>query len=461
MRPATKKFFALLALALLVGCRSSSTDEGGGGASTDFAGNRLDVTGSLSSQTGSQAQMQGWVVALLERDTGTARVSVADEGGNLSFGKTSLSASQTAVLLSPDFLIQSVLVLPSTTPKKVRQYFQLTKNALPRIVQKGAVITFQSTDTISIQDQNAADENADGVPDGVTSFGLNADEIADFLLADTDKDGIDNSIDSDIDGDGVMNAFDSDDDGDGMSDVLDSDADGDGIADSLQQTSDQHYKVGIEYLAVQNITTSESSTLKFVTKVRDGVNVKAVTIRAATSFAQDATATDAAGTTAAWDQTLLDDGLNDDGAANDRLYVRNVNLATGVAPRTNQVVFFQVVIGDGAEQFTVEYPYMFPSLASTVPTTAYDPATRRVTLSGDPFGANLQSFVWTVSVNNSAGIKVYESNVIAGSTRTAVLPANILVSGQTYTYQATAQLMEKVQGYPSMLVQSDPGTISP
>lgn len=442
-------------------CRSASESESAG-AESGFAGNRVDVTGSITSQSGSQSQMQGWAVVLVERDSGTGRVAEADVSGNLTFSKASLSAVQSVVLLSPDYLVQSVLTLPSTKPKTLRQYFQMSKSTLPRLVQKGGIVSFQTTDGIVMQEQTATDTDADGIPDGVASLGLAAAGGATQLLdaADTDADGIDNSVDYDIDGDGLLNAFDTDDDGDSIVDSIDSDANNDNIADALQQTSDQHFKVGVESVAVQNITTSGGQTLKFVTKVREGVAVKAVKIRGATSFLSGSTYSSPDNTAVSWDLTLADDGLNEDGAAKDFIYARNVSLATGISPRANQMVFFQLTVGEGADQFVAEFPFLFPNLSATVPTTAYDAATRIVTLTGDPFGESLQDFVWSVSVNNSAGVKVYETNLASGATRTQVIPANILVAGQTYTYKATAQLLDKVSSYPSMVVQSDEGTIS-
>ncbi|MCX6126243.1 MAG: hypothetical protein NTV34_16035, partial [Proteobacteria bacterium] len=415
-------------------------------------------------QTGSQSQMQGWAAVMVERDSGLARVSEADVNGNLKFGNASLEAAYTIVLLSPDYLTQSVLSFSSDKAKTVRQFFQPTKKTLPRLVQKGASITFQSLDGISVLEDYAADTDSDGMPDGIAGFGFVSRDLDDFLglvPADKDLDGIDKSVDIDIDGDGVVNSFDNDDDGDGVHDVLDSDGNGDNVADSLQQASDQHFAAGLAYIAVQSITTSTTKSLKFVAKVRDGVAVKSVKIRGAATFMKDATMTTSDGTVSPWDSSLADDGKNDDASEKDLLYVRSVNLAAGVAQRTNQAVFFQLLIGEGADQFTVEYPYIFSNLTAAVPTTGYVADSRTVTLVGDPFGEKVQDFLWSVSVKNSSGIKVFESNLVAGVTRTSVVPSNVLVAGQTYTYRVTAQLLDKVPGYPAMIVYSDETTINP
>lgn len=443
------------------GRRSSSEDSGGGAATGSFAGSRVDVTGSIISQTGSQSQMQGWATALVERDSGIARVAEADSSGILKFSKASLEAAQTLVLLSPDYLVQSVLSIPSTKTNTIKQYFQMTKNTIPRLIQKGGIITFQNVDTLTVQDNTATDTNADGVPDGVASLGLSYENHGFKLVStDTDKDGLTNDLDTDIDGDGLINVIDTDDDGDGIADYVDADANGDSVTDSQQQVSEQYFKAGLEYVAVQYTVTPTTKTLKFVTKVRDGVTPKAVAVKGATSFLKDSTYTSSDGTTGAWDYSLVDDGKSEDSGEKDLTYGRLVTLATGITPRNNQVVFFQLTMGEGTEKFVAEYPYMFPNVTPATPTTSYDTTTRTVTLAGDPFGASVQDFVWTVSVKNSDGTKVYESGATPGATRTLVIPANILMSGKTYTYKAVAQLLDKVSGVPAMAVHSADGTIT-
>jgi hypothetical protein len=410
--------------------------------------------------------MQGWIVALIEKDSGVMRTAQADANGALAFKKVSLDAAHTVVLFSPDFIVQSVLSMASNKERTVRQFFRLTQNTMPRLVQKGGIVNFQTLDTVSILDYYATDTNNDFMPDGVSTFGFVGDlnlinSSPSARLADSDVDGIDNLIDIDIDGDGIPNAFDSDDDGDGISDVLDIDANGDSTNDSLQQTSDLHFKPGLEYIAVQNITTPTSQYLRFIAKAREGVTPRELKISTSKTLTDGSIFTRSDSSTGTWDLTLSDDGVNDDGSATDRIYARSVTLASGQAVRANQVFVFQLTIGEGAEQFTAEYPYTVPNLSVAVPTTTYTAGTRTVTLSGDPFGASVQDFVWSVSVLNSSGVKVFESNSVAGSTRTSVIPTNILVSGQTYTYRASAQLLEKVSGYPGMVVYSAYDTISP
>lgn len=406
--------------------------------------------------------MQGWVLTLLERDSTTARVAAADSSGNLKFSKVSLAAVQTAYLLSPDFLVQSVLSMPSTTANTIRQYFTLNKTTLPRVVQKGSILNFQSTDAISIQSGNSTDTDGDGIPDGMASLGLIQSSPGGFALStDTDKDGTVNESDADIDSDGLPNAIDSDGDGDATIDALDADANGNGVADSQENNSSQHFAVGVEYVAAQYIVTSSASTVRFITKVRDTITPTSVKIRGATSLLGSSSYIKSDGSSGgSWDLSLADDGVNDDGSTGDLLYGRSVVLASGKSPRGNQVVFFQLEMGSGAEAFTAEYPFLFPPLTPTVPTTSYDATTRTVTLEGDPLGTEITGFVWVVSIADSDGITIYEGPAVAGATRTFVIPSNVMQTGQTYTYRASAQTLDKVAGYPSIVVRSDEGTIT-
>ena len=124
------------------------------------------------------------------------------------------------------------------------------------------------------------------------------------------------------------------------------------------------------------------------------------------------------------------------------------------------MLFAQVTFGTGDSAFTVEYPWMFPNLTLSGITTSYDTASRVVTLSGDPFGSSNQTFVWSVTLTNSDGLKIYESSATSGATRTITIPSNVLQSGQTYTYDAIAQTLDKVPGMPAAAVRSATVTIS-
>ncbi len=440
--------------------KTSSEDSGSAAAGASFSSNQQNVSGTITSQSGTPAQMKSWVVALIERQSGVARVADVDASGILKWGKLDLEASHTAVLLSPDYLIQSVMALPSSKANTVKQYFSVAGIVIPQIVQKGSGLSFQTTTGIAIQDYYATDTDADGNPDGVGTLGLSlTGNNFSLAVVDTDKDGISNDSDMDLDGDGILNSFDGDDDGDGTLDVFDTDANGNNVADNLEALSDAHYLLGLEYFAVRYEKTATTTTLQFAAKVRDGFKPAEMKIRTATSLTASATTMAIDGTTAAWDGTLADDATAFDGSSGDLLYGRKIQLASGKAPRINQVVFLQMTIGTGDSAFTAEYPWTFPSITMEAITSTYVTTTRVATLAGNPFGTDNQAFFWSISVTNSAGVKVYESSAVAGATRTLTIPSNVLESGVTYTYEAVAQSLEKVPGIPSISVRSAAVTI--
>lgn len=440
------------------GRSSSSDDEGGGGGGAVFSGNMQSVAGTITSHSGNPSQMKSWVVALVEAVSRVARTTTADPSGILRWNKVSLDAAQTAVLLSPDYLLQSVMAMPSTKVNTVKQYFTIQNPALPQLVQKGPTMAFQNSSGITMLDVYAADADADGSPNGTGALGL-TDTGFNLVTVDTDSDSIPNDTDGDIDGDGLLNAFDNDDDGDGVDDIFDSDANGNLVADSQEAIGDAYYGQGIEYFTARYEQGQSVNSFQFILKVRNGLKPESVKIKTASSLTDGAVAVTGDGAITSWDFALLDNGSNFDGAESDLLYARKIQLATGKTPRINQVIFAQVTFGTGDSAFTLEYPWMFPSVTTGAITSSYNAATRVVTLAGDPFGASFQDFAWSVTLTNSDGLKVYESAAIAGGTRTLTIPANILQSGATYTYEVVAQTRDKVPGMPAATVRSAKVTI--
>jgi hypothetical protein len=442
--------------------RSSSSEEeggGGGGGGGGFSGNMQNIVGTLTSQTGTPTQMRSWVVALVEAASRVARTAATDVSGVLRWGKVSLDSTHTAVLLSPDYLLQSIMAMPSTKTNTVKQYFTIQNTLLPQLVQRGPVVSFQTTSGITMQDLYAADSDADGNPNGTGAFGL-TDEQLRLVTVDTDSDGIPNDIDGDVDGDGLVNSFDNDDDGDGIDDIFDADANGNLVTDSQESNGDSYYGQGIEYFAVRYEESPTTNSFLFVVKLRQGLTAESVKIKTASSLTDGSQAVEGGGGVSAWDLTLLDDGANFDGSAGDLLFARKVQLASGKTPRVNQVLFAQVTFGSGESAFTLEFPWTFPNVDMGAISTSYNTSSRVMTLSGDPFGSTQQSFVWSVTVTNSDGLKIYESAATPGTTRTLTLPANILQSGASYTYEVVAQTRDKIPGMPAGAVRSATGTIN-
>lgn len=453
----------VLALSIFSCGRSSSSEEdsggGGGGGGTGFSTNMQNVVGTLTSQTGTPTQMRSWVVAIVEATSRVARSAAADVSGVLRWNKVSLDSTHTAVLLSPDYLLQSIMAMPSAKTNTVRQYFTIQNTLLPQLVQRGPVISFQTSSGITMQELYAADSDADGNPNGTGAFGLTGEQLS-LVTVDTDADGIANDVDGDIDGDGLLNSFDNDDDGDGIDDIFDADGNGNLVTDSQESNGDSYYGQGVEYFAVRYEESPTTNTFLFTVKLNQGLTAESVKIKTASSLTDGSQGLESGGGVSAWDLSLLDDGANFDGSAGDLLFARKVQLAAGKTPRVNQVLFAQVTFGSGESAFTLEYPWMFPNVDMGPISTTYNTSSRVLTLAGDPFGTSQQYFVWSVTVTNSDGLKIYESAATPGTTRTLTLPANILQSGGTYTYEVVAQSRDKIPGMPAAAVRSATGTIN-
>ena len=272
--------------ALLLGAVVQSCGRAGDSAAPEADGpipsRRADIVGSISSQAGGQSQMAGWVIVLVERDSEVARVAEVDSAGLYVLRSVNLNAAHTIILCSPDYIVQSVLALPSTVDKTVRQFFRIGAKTLPRLIHKGPILQMQSTDGLTVHKDTALDADGNGVPDGASSIGLSLTRLGlrgtwglaaePTTTTDLDIDGTPNSSDIDIDNDGIINIIDNDDDGDAIPDISDLDANGDLVLDSQQKLGDAYFPSGIEFFTVQFESSPQTdgttkSTLKFITTV--------------------------------------------------------------------------------------------------------------------------------------------------------------------------------------------------
>lgn len=429
-----------------------------------ICGPLADIRGSLAARSGSQSLMQGWVLASFEQETSISRVTEADSAGLYTLRQLRTDTPQTLALFTPDYILQAVLAIPGQTEKYLHQYFTVQKASLPLLINNGPIISFQNLDGLKVDKARTADSNADGIPDGAPSIqGLSLASTP--AQTDTDKDEIPNFRDKDIDGDGLPNSIDPDEDGDNVLDVFDPDQNADLVNDTAPggSNTDFYFKDGVEWVLVQyELKPKESGTgtetsIKFMTKVRDTVVPKAVQIRGAPSLLNGATylAKDNTGTLTVqpWNRLLADDGMNEDSAAGDRLFARRVNLASGKTPRAFETVFFQLVFGDGASQWAMEFAYLFPPVKPAAITAQYDAITRSVLIVGDPFGG-IQDYVWTITLWDSKDKVVWTSQAVPGTKRQFQIQENVMTSGETYKYSISAQSLDKIPGFPSYIVQS-------
>lgn len=439
---------------LLVMSACSGKDKGDDAAPAASA-TSLTVTGSIKSVAGIQSEMNQWVVALVNTDSGVTRLGVVNAAGNYSIENVDKDQPYSIVILDPQFRLSAVLSYAGEAGGQVRQTFEINAEQLPTLVHNGPICQFSDSTNISWQGSWATDTDGDLIPDG--------QETALLADGDTDEDGVANTEDSDIDGDGILNWFDSDDDNDGLPDVFDADSDGDGSDDLNQGRGELFFPDDLQYTAVQVVQDVEddgslSTELLLTTKLWDTVPT-AITVRGASGLFEEAVAirtdpTTAAESTTAWDLSLVDDGANEDGAADDRTYARRIRLAGSKLPKNKQAIFFQFSVEQNGETLTNEFPFTFPDVVAGAITGAYNAETRTVTLSGTPFGTVTQ-YKWSVHVYDSNGIKVFASAPVDGSTTSSyVLPDGVIESGETYSARIIATTPERIPSFPSWVIRS-------
>jgi hypothetical protein len=456
---------ALVVLPLLSACGGPGE---GAETSCTLCGEMNDLVGSISSKTGSQAVMQGWVVAAFERDTGIARVGEVNSAGLYTLSRVRTDKPHTLALFTPDYILQAVTSIPTDEAVFINQFVSFEETNIPKIINNGPIITFQEFRGISVEKDLASDQNGDGIPDG--SAGIGAEELGLTLLADaidTDLDGLDNEVDPDIDGDGVINVLDPDDNGNQILDVFDGDANGDYAPDTApgETDTDGYFTEGVEFVAVQYVQrpkadgSGDDKSLTFTAKVRDDIAPTAVQVRGAPALLNNSTYVgyDADGVAVpdqTWNRLLLDDGKSEDSSPDDRLFAQKVILAEeSKGPRAQESVFFQLAFEDGA--WFMEFPYSFPNLSPSEVTADYEPNEGSVILISKPFGPDVTDFIWTINVYREGEEQaIWTSQAIPGDTTKFKIQKNIKEKGKTYQYTVVAQTLDKIQGYPAYTIYS-------
>ena len=425
---------------------------GGTGSNKKTPSLPSNLTGTIRSLSGSQSQMAGWNLVLVEKQSGICRVSKIGNVGNYNFSGVFSDRSYSLVLLDPSYRISSVIARSIRGQDKLQQFFKVTGPSLPALVQSGPIVLFSDLAKVTWDNDLASDSDQDGIPDGI-----------DLSLTDTDNDGLSNSDDADLDGDGLVNWFDKDDDGDGIVDTFDADADGDGVTDSAQSLGQTFFNQGLDYVAVQvvqdvNDEGGLDTAMLLTAQATSAANPASVTIKGADDLLNNSNAvlTNAANgntSTAPWDKSLADDGLNNDGAASDLLFARYVSLASGVVPKGDQVIFFQIPSSSASDAYKLEYPFTFPLITSGVISGTYDADSRTFTKSGTPFESE-SYYSWSVDIFGPSGNKIYSSPSIEGNESSFVMPSGILDDSVSYTAKFLAASKGGVLSYPYWLVRS-------
>jgi len=427
---------------------------GGGGSGGGGAVEAAQVTGTIASQTGNTGDFEGWIMLLVNKDTGESRFSEISSSGSYAFNQVDMGSVYTLVLLNIDYRVASILSwVAADEDNKVYQYFSLKENSIPRVIHKGPSMELSDLEAVTVSTITAKDSDGDGIANGMES-----DTSLYFQLADEDSDEINNEDDTDIDGDGLLNWFDSDDDNNGTIDVFDSDANSDLVNDSNQTNSDHYFGTDVEYIAVQYFIDADSNrSIRMVAKMGATFSPAAVTIKGPDDLFDESTVlTPAEGgdeESGIWDNTLGDDGSSYDDSASDKLYGKKVKLKTGKYPKTSQVILVSVDMG----AYTREFPFTFPDV--TAGSVSFTYSSRVITKSGSPFGEDQTSYMWAASIYNSDSNLVHASASIDGETSTYTIPAADVPSGTTYKGKIFAKSYERVSGYPAYVVESSLRTL--
>ncbi|MDD9952110.1 MAG: hypothetical protein OXT67_11165, partial [Zetaproteobacteria bacterium] len=439
--------------------------------------------GYISAQGSSQDALSGWVIAILDAESQIARIATINEQGVFTLPHVYENLLYTLALFSPSMSLRAVLSQPVPTKDGVvDQYFTLEQSVgnLPPLVLQGNVLQWSNQTGITLSGRETADANTNDVPDGVEST-LSGTTALQLSSADTDADGIPNSLDADIDGDGLINVLDPDDDGDSTDDSpnddgFDSDSDGDLTTDSKAARTDLHFSRGAEFIALRvdwaPPTSGTGWEIKLLFQLKQqSQDAQPETISTVKVFKTDlvsllsnsvVTTTDADGNSSSttWDGTLADDGNSEDGSATDGLWGKQVTLATNKSPAANQMFGLQIEYGSG---WSKTFLYTMPAVTPASFTPTYDATTRTITFRGsagtDPF-VSQNNYKWVVrlfevdSSNSSATTQVWVSNPVDGNSKTLVLPEYLLENGKSYQFSVTAQGAERITGYPSFTVSS-------
>lgn len=438
------------------------------------------------SQSGTTTGFEGWIMVLVDKDTGISRVGEIDTVGQFIFQNVENSGVYTLVLLSPTFTLSSVLsMVAAEQVGKVYQYFKIKGSSIPPVVHKGPNLEFSDPSQVSLQTDVANDADSDGIPDGMDTTASsdiivaqdniatgNSADLAEAFLSlaaevDTDDDGITNTNDPDIDGDGIPNWFDADDDGNDNYDVFDLDANSDSTLDSAQKIGDHYFDEEVEYIAVQMIVEPIGGIsrryIKFNVKLGEGVSPVSIRLRSDVTLFDESQimVNGESGEEAGdiWDRTLIDDGLSNDSQSDDGIYGRKIKLKTGQAPGTNQVVFLQVGFGSSGNEWFKEYPFTFPPLSLGSVAFSYSSSSQKITKSGTPFGtdvngATISGYLWTVSVYNaSTGGLVHQSPPLEGAATSYTITES-LSGSVSYSAIINAQSLDRVTSHPVYVIKS-------
>lgn len=471
-------------------------------------GNVGQIRGSIVGSTGSQQDMFGYIMVLVERDTGISRVAPINEGGIFVFGNVKADMPQTLILLNSSYKISAVLSITGKVASTIRQYFVPQSSFLPRLINKGPIMRFENERGLSITNDTAADADNDGIPAGVDpnegggiSLALK-NQLKLISKPDSDGDGLVNEIDFDLDGDGIINWFDTDMDNNPPIDVFDADADDDIFVDEIDdETLKNRYTEGVEFFGVTveqgpNETNVIETKIILQTQVREPVkkvwidtansligsacyNARRVSTVTPTDTETDTeTDTDTETQTETvscvkFDKQLKDDGQSNDQNANDGYYGQAIILGKNVKPLGNQAIFLKLDYGN---EYFKWYPYVFSNVTLGNFNILYNAngySFSRVQGSA-PFGTAFTSYKWEVKIYDSNDEVKWSSGPLEASKPSVAVKSDEIqqiinaaagdpengVKATTLKAVGFAYSLQKIPGIPAYVVKSRPVQIT-
>ncbi len=413
-KPVVLSVFFILACCLTSCAKSgSSNDELG----NQIVGASSDISGAVMSRSGGLGELKGWLVMMLEQGTGIARVAEVDSAGLFTLKHVTTSRVQTIDLISSDSIASSVTSYPGSQSNTVGQYFKLTRTRLPVLVYKGPIVSLQDTVGVEKQPPELPSSGGDELPDA---------SQASFV-----------------------------------------DLAGRRAAEVMSDTFKVTFSELLEYIVVQldiaeQTDGSSKTTLRFLTKVREGVSPLYVQVRGPVSMLTGATVetSDSSGnpTTIAFDKRLVDDGSGEDSIGGDGIYGRRVTLPTKGLPIADQVLFFQLAFDSVENPWYAEFPYLFPNITIDQLTATYKKESRTFSIDGTPFGSN-EDYTWAVSIYNTSNQLLFRSSQIPASTKSWTPSEQEVTLDPTYSYEVVAELMEKVPEFPAYVIHTARGAL--
>lgn len=414
-----------------------------------------DINGVISTFYGSSEDLRNWKLFLIEKGRGFGFLANISANGTFLLQQVDTVKDYTLILFSIDSQLASVLTLPTAEDPRLFQYFKPHLGHLPYIVYHGPKMTFGDDVEVTLDPYVPKDENKNGIPDGMDTIWSLLGEAPNGNQVNLTQD----ALSFDLDNDGINNYVDRDDDGDGLPDYLDSDSNANGTDDIFEQSHDQYFDEGLDFVTATlekadlSATNSEYA-LSFTVKVKDDYKFESMSLLGPSSLFENATSVKSDLSEEAWNGELYDDGNHGDLKKGDSFYSVKIRLPVAELPRRYQTFFVKlVVLEEDGTLMEHYYPQNLPDVTlGTITATA---SSNVVSISGEPLGADI-AFTWTVLVFDRNSNMLFSSKEIDSTTTSFAFPNFVLPARSDLTTKVIAISPQRIEGYPSYRVHSVP-----